>query len=194
METQEKTFDILRQENIWRLEQDLNGLILLKKRKESEDMRKMENIKYAISAIIGVFFSFFGILAVPLALLIPCNIIDYFTGLRAAKMRGEKITSEISINGIYKKVTMYILIFVGFGIDCMISYVTGTLHIEMAFPLLFAAIVASWLVINELISITENCEVIGVTIPILGPVLKYVKKKIETVTEIKEEDEKPEGE
>ena len=53
---------------------------------------------------------------------------------------------------------------------------------------------ASWLVINELISITENCEVIGVTIPVLGPVLKYVKKKIETVTEIKEEDEKPEGE
>lgn len=169
-------------------------LFYCKKRKESEDMRKMENIKYTISAIIGAFFSFFGILAVPLALLIPCNIIDYFTGLRAAKMRGEKITSEISINGIYKKVTMYILIFVGFGIDCMISYVTGTLHIEMAFPLLFAAIVASWLVINELISITENCEVIGVTIPVLGPVLKFVKKKIETVTEIKEEDEKPEGE
>ena len=81
---------------------------------------------------------------------------------------------------------MYILIFVGYGIDCMISYVSGTLHIEMAFPLLFAAIVASWLVINELISITENCEVIGVTIPVLGPILKFVKKKIETVTDIDE--------
>ena len=69
---------------------------------------------------------------------------------------------------IYKKVTMYILIFVGFGIDCMISYVTGTLHIELNFRSLFAAIVASWLVINELISITENCEVIGVTIPVLA--------------------------
>lgn len=160
-------------------------------------MKKMENIKYFISAVIGAFFSFFGILAVPLALLIPCNLIDYFTGLRAAKMRGEKITSEVSINGIYKKVTMYILIFVGFGIDSMISYVTGTLHIEMKFPLLFAAIVASWLVINELISITENCETIGVTIPILGPVLKFIKKKIETVTDVedeKEDKEKPEGE
>ena len=161
-------------------------------------MRKMENVKYVISAIVGAFFSFFGILAVPLALLIPCNLIDYFTGLWAAKIRGEKITSEISINGIYKKVTMYILIFVGFGIDCMISYVTGTLHIEMKFPLLFAAIVASWLVINELISITENCEVIGVTIPVLAPVLKYIKKKIETVTDVNpektENEDKPEGE
>lgn len=150
----------------------------------------MKNLDYIISAVVGAFFSFFGILAVPLALLIPCNLIDYFTGMTASKQRGEKITSAKSIDGIYKKVSMYILIFVGFGIDCMISYVTTTLHIEMKFPLLFAAMVASWLVINELISITENCEVIGVTIPVLGPVLKFIKKKIETAVEV----EKTEGE
>lgn len=155
-------------------------------------MKKMKNLNYIVSAVIGAFFSLFGVLAIPLALLIPCNLIDYFTGLRAAKMRGEKITSEVSINGIYKKVTMYILIFVGSGIDCMISYVTGTLHIEMAFPLLFSAIVASWLVVNELISITENCEVIGVTIPVLGPVLKFIKHKIEIVTDIEEDEEENE--
>lgn len=152
-------------------------------------MKKMKTIEYVVSAAVGAFFSFFGILAVPLALLIPCNIIDYFTGMMAAKMKGEKITSERSWKGIVKKVTMYILIFVGFGIDCMISYVTSTLHIEMAFPLLFAAIVASWLVINELISITENCEATGLTIPILSPVLQFVKKKIEAVTEVDSEGE-----
>ena len=146
----------------------------------------MKSLEYIISAAAGAFFSFFGVLAIPLALLIPCNLIDYFTGMAAAKMQGEKITSAKSWAGIIKKVTMYILIFVGYGIDCMISYVSGTLHIEMAFPLLFAAIVASWLVINELISITENCEVIGVTIPVLGPILKFVKKKIETLTDIDE--------
>lgn len=147
----------------------------------------MKYVNYVVSAITGAFFSFFGVLAIPLALLVPCNIIDYFTGMRAAKYRGEKITSKISIDGIYKKVTMYILIFVGYGIDCMISYVTATLHIEMKFPLLFAAMVASWLVINELISITENCEVTGLKIPILSPVLKFIKKKVENVVEIEEE-------
>ena len=147
-------------------------------------MKKMKYLDYIIGAVTGAFFSFFGILAVPLALLVPCNLIDYFTGMCASKHRGEKITSAKSIDGIYKKVTMYILIFVGFGIDCMISYVTSTLHIEMKFPLLFAAMVASWLVINELISITENCEVIGVTIPVLSPVLKFIKKKIETVVDM----------
>lgn len=153
----------------------------------------MKYLDHIMGIVIGAFCSFFGILAIPLALLVPCNIIDYFTGMRAAKQKGEKITSGRSIEGIYKKVTMYILIFVGYGIDCMISYVTGTLHIEMKFPLLFAAIVASWLVLNELISITENCEVIGMKIPVLNPVLKFIKKKIETVVDVEEtEDEKNE--
>ena len=80
---------------------------------------KAKSIEYVISAVAGAFFSFFGILAIPLALLIPCNIIDYFTGLAASKVNGEKITSHKSFAGIVKKVMMYILIFVGFGIDCM---------------------------------------------------------------------------
>ncbi|MBS6195498.1 MAG: phage holin family protein [Clostridiales bacterium] len=147
-------------------------------------MKKMKTFEYVISTAVGAFFSFFGVLAIPLALLIPCNIIDYFTGMAASKVHGDKITSHRSWIGIVKKITMYVLIFVGFGIDCMISYVTATLHVEMKFPLLFAAIVASWLVINELISITENCEAIGHTVPILGPVLKFVKKKIETTVEV----------
>lgn len=139
----------------------------------------MKYLNYYVSALVGAFFSFFGILAIPIALLVPCNIIDYFTGMHAAKLRGEKISSKVSIEGIYKKVSMYILIFVGFGIDCMISYVTSTLHIAMKFPMLFAAMVASWLVINELISITENVEETGVKIPILSPILRFIKKKIE---------------
>lgn len=150
-------------------------------------MKTGKTIEYVVSAAIGAFFSFFGVLAIPLALLVPCNIIDYFTGLAASKIQKVRITSDRSFAGIVKKVMMYILIFVGFGIDCMISYVTQTLHIELKLPFLFSAMVASWLVINELISITENCERAGITIPLLSPVLKFIKKKIETTAEIKEE-------
>ena len=146
-------------------------------------MRKLE---WFISSIIGTFFSFFLILSIPLALLVPCNLIDYFTGIAAAKIAGIKITSEISFKGITKKVTMYVLIFVGFGIDNMVNYATSTLHIDLVLPLLFSAIIASWLVINELISITENCEKIGIEIPLLAPILKFIKKKIEITVETKE--------
>lgn len=73
----------------------------------------MEKLKLLFSGIVGTFFSFFGILAIPLALLIPCNIIDYFTGMAASKFKGEKITSKKGYQGIVKKVSMYILIFLG---------------------------------------------------------------------------------
>ena len=147
----------------------------------------MKNLEYIISTILGAYFSFFGILAIPLLLLVPCNLIDYFTGLAASKIQGEKITSTKSFAGIVKKITMYVLIFVGFGIDCMIGYVTDTFHMQTPFPLLFSAIVASWLVMNELISITENCELIGLTIPILAPVLQFIKRQIEAAADIEDD-------
>lgn len=149
----------------------------------------MKKVEWFISSVVGAFFSFFGILAIPLALLVPCNLIDYFTGMAASKIEGKKIESRISFQGIVKKVTMYVLIFVGFGIDCMISYVTSTLHIDMVLPLLFSAIIASWLVINELISITENCEKIGVEIPLLAPVLRFIRNKIESTVDVENKEE-----
>lgn len=149
----------------------------------------MDKIKFTFSTFAGAFFSFFGILAIPLALLVPCNVIDYVTGMVAAKMKGEKINSRRGFQGIVKKVLMYVLIFVGFGLDCMISYVSQSLHIEMELPMICSAIIASWLVINELISITENCEVTGLTIPILAPILKFIKSKLEISMDVVKGDE-----
>lgn len=38
METQEKSFDRFRQENIWRYVQDLSGLIFMQKNKKKEEI------------------------------------------------------------------------------------------------------------------------------------------------------------
>ena len=84
----------------------------------------MKKIEWLASSVIGAFFSFFGILAIPLALLVPCNLIDYFTGIAASKVVGIKITSDISFKGIVKKVTwnrtvyyVYDRLLSGYGID-----------------------------------------------------------------------------
>lgn len=143
----------------------------------------MKHLNMLVSTIIGAFFSFFGVLAVPLLLLVPCNVIDYFTGITASKLQGIEIKSKISYQGIVKKITMYVLIFVGFTLDCLIGYVTNTLDINIHLPMLCSAIIASWLVINELISITENCEIIGTPIPFLAPILNMIKSKIEIVNQ-----------
>ena len=78
-------------------------------------------IKATVTVAFTTIFSFLGILATPIFLLLGCNIIDYITGLAAAAYRNpdalRPITSYKSIKGIAKKVCMYLLVIVGWMVD-----------------------------------------------------------------------------
>ena len=73
--------------------------------------------KIGITAILSAVFAWFGLVAVPFLLLASLNIIDYATGLVAAKYRSEKISSYRSFKGIAKKICMWLLIVVGGVLD-----------------------------------------------------------------------------
>lgn len=139
----------------------------------------METVKRTITTIIAVWFSFFGLLAVPLLLLPLCNVIDWITGIAASKIQEVKITSKVSYVGIAKKVSMYLLIIVGWILDCLIEYVMVNMSISLVLPNIVACFVAVWLILNELISITENVDVIGVSVPFLSPIMHLIKEKVE---------------
>ena len=47
----------------------------------------MDKVKATVIAALSVLMSWLGILAIPVLLLVGCNIIDYITGLMAAKFR-----------------------------------------------------------------------------------------------------------
>lgn len=51
----------------------------------------MERAKTIIVAIWSIIMSALGILAIPVMLLITCNIIDYATGLIASKFRNRRL-------------------------------------------------------------------------------------------------------
>lgn len=141
----------------------------------------MEKIKVFITALTSAFFSFFGLLAIPILLLVSSNVVDYATGLMATTSRKEKISSYKSIKGIIKKVSMYMLIIVGFIIDILIKYTIANLGIQLQFPTLVSCIVAIWLVCNELISILENLIDIGVEVPsFLKPLVEKIKNEVES--------------
>lgn len=141
----------------------------------------MEKIKVFITALTSAFFSFFGLLAIPILLLVSSNLVDYVTGLMATTSREEKISSYKSIKGIIKKVSMYMLIIVGFMIDTLIKYTIANLGIQLQFPTLVSCIVAIWLVCNELISILENLIDIGVEVPsFLKPLVEKIKNEVES--------------
>ena len=148
----------------------------------------MDKIKAVLTAVISALFGWLGILAVPVFLLVGCNIVDYITGLCAAKYRTEEISSYKGIRGIIKKVCMWLLIVVGWMIDILINYATQTVGLGITLPFVVATIVAAWLIVNEIISILENMVDIGAKIPpFLMPLVKNIKSKIEEKAGAEEE-------
>uniref|UniRef100_UPI00402A651C phage holin family protein n=1 Tax=[Lactobacillus] rogosae TaxID=706562 RepID=UPI00402A651C len=140
----------------------------------------MERAKTIIVAIWSIIMSALGILAIPVMLLITCNVIDYITGLIASKFRNQEIDSYKGIRGIAKKICMWLLVGVGVIVDQLLSYSADVAGITLPFTFLVACIVAVWLVCNEIISILENINDIGVTLPpFLQPIVKNLKKQVE---------------
>lgn len=148
----------------------------------------MDKVKATVIAVLSVLMSWLGILAIPVFLLVGCNLIDYATGLVAAKYRQDGgISSYKSIRGIFKKIGMWLLIIVGSFMDILIQYAVECIGLGLAVPFVVATVVAVWLVVNEIISILENLIDIGVKMPpFLMPVAKYIKKQVEDKTKLAE--------
>ena len=155
----------------------------------------MDKIKAFFITAFSALFSWLGVLAVPVFLLVGCNIIDYVTGLLAAKYRDEAVSSYKGIRGIIKKVCMWLLIGVGWMMDTLLKYTVTTVGLTVELPFIVATVVAVWLICNELISILENMIDIGVSIPpFLMPLVKRIKNQVEekTDTAVNEEDDQHE--
>lgn len=132
-----------------------------------------------------------GNLAIPVLLLITCNLIDYFTGIAASKFRKQQIDSYKGIRGIAKKICMWLLVGVGVIIDQLLSYSAKVVGITLPFTFLVACVVAIWLICNEIISILENINDIGVTLPpFLQPIVKNLKSQVEKKADIEEREDK----
>ena len=137
-------------------------------KKMNERMRKMKEqtiFKAITTAAMGVLHSIFGILAIPILLMVGSNVIDYITGLIASKYRQQPIESYKGFKGIAKKVCMWLLVAVGAIIDQLILFTSDTFGFDFKIKFLVAGIVAIWIICNEIISILENMIDIGVKIP-----------------------------
>lgn len=151
----------------------------------------MKNVKNWFIGIGTLLSSWLGILYVPMLVLILCNVIDYGTGLCAAKYRDETIKSYKSIRGIAKKVCMWLLVAVGAMLDWLLQYTAETVGIVIGLNFVVASIVAVWLIANEIISILENVRDIGAPLP---PFLMKIASNIKSQAEKKAESEEFENE
>ena len=144
----------------------------------------LKAIKAVCVTVFGLLSSWLGVLAVPVYVLVGCNVMDYTTGLAAAHRRGQKVSSYKGINGIAKKVCMWLLIAVGAVVDWLLLYAGDQLGVEMHLPMLVSSLTAVWLIVNEVISILENIGDTGVPLPgFLTKIVEGLKSKIESAEE-----------
>ncbi len=147
----------------------------------------MDRVKAVVVAIGSMLMSALGVLAIPVLLLVTCNVIDYATGLMASKYRQQILDSYKGIRGITKKVCMWLLVGVGVIVDQLLSYSADVAGITLPFTFLVACIVAVWLICNEIISILENINDIGVTLPpFLQPIVGNLKSQVEKKASIED--------
>lgn len=145
-------------------------------------------IKLIITAATGFLSSLLGILYIPVLLMVACNIIDYITGLAAAKYREQVWDSYKGMKGITKKICMWLLVVIGAIIDQLLKYAVAAIGYTLPITFLVACIVAIWIICNEIISILENIVAIGVPIPpFLHPIIKNLKNQVEKTAGITEE-------
>lgn len=144
----------------------------------------LKTAKAVCVAAFGLLSSWLGVLAIPVYVLVACNIMDYITGLAAAHRRNQKVSSYVGVLGIAKKVCMWLLIAVGAVVDWLLLYCGASLGFEIHLPMLAASLVAVWLICNEIISILENVGDIGVPLPgFLTKIIQGLKSKIEGAEE-----------
>lgn len=128
----------------------------------------------AVAAFFAGITALLGDLAIPIYILVGCNAIDYITGIMASRRRGERISSDIGIIGITKKVGQWLLVMIGWMLDVLIEHSVRKVMPEFQAPVIIAVFVAFWLIANEMLSILENVDDIGVPIPgFLRKVIKY---------------------
>lgn len=146
----------------------------------------MHNINRIKIVVVGVFTALtvrLGNLAVPLYLLVAFMILDYYSALRAAKFRKQKIDSNKGIRGIEKKVFMLILVLIGGLADIFIRYLIETIGLKIPLVTPIAIAVCLWLITNEVISLLENIkDILGDRMPdFLTKFFVNIKSKIKDI-------------
>ena len=134
-----------------------------------------------IGAIGGAWLTVFGDWTMAMTILCVCMALDYISGLVVAgvfhtsrKSAGGGLDSNVGWKGLARKVATLLIILVAHFVDMLL----GTQYIRDAVVIAFT--------VNEIISILENCALMGVRIP------KVLLKGIDILhQQAGEEDEKP---
>jgi toxin secretion/phage lysis holin len=115
-----------------------------------------------------------------IVLVAAAAVLDYVTGVLAAAKCG-RLSSGAGLRGIYKKLSLFCALALGFFLDAAIPVLAvHGLNKELTVSLPFGLIIAAWVVLNESLSVIENLSCCGLKLPgILSKMLKGLREKVE---------------
>lgn len=147
---------------------------------------KQKSIQFTLAGIAGLVGAYFEALFIPVILLAAFSVLDYITGMLRAWRRRE-LDSTIGKAGIVKKLGLFIMVGVGIGLDWVVVISTQYVGYDLPFKNVFSWILSFWLVLNEMISILENLQQLGVKVP--GFLVSRLKRTQETIEKKADSDE-----
>lgn len=138
-----------------------------------------ENVfKTTVAALTAAVAVYFNVLGLPLLALIVFMVVDYLTGMTGAYITGE-LSSKVGFRGIVKKLCYMCAVAVGVGTD----YICSTVVENVGFSTdvcFFGLLVTVWLMLNEMLSILENLDEIGVPVPdFIRKYTEHLKQSVE---------------
>lgn len=139
------------------------------------------NIAKILAVILGVICTFFKCYGAILGFVAFILLFDFATGLLKAKIIGEPITSKKGSAGFWKKFAEIMALMLGIFLDYFAPLVIKAgVSYKIPFPLPFGLIIGVYIVIVELISIIENLNECGVSLPpFLLNLLKGAEEQID---------------
>lgn len=146
------------------------------------------DFKFLLSLLLAALAAYLQQLLAPMIVLIAVMALDYVSGISAAWVN-RQLSSRIGIMGIVKKICYLLIVAVGMALDYLISLLGARFGVQLDNTYFVGLLVIVWLIINELISILENCDEMGLPVPaFIGALLRRLKRHTE---EIGGEDEHP---
>lgn len=152
----------------------------------------MKNILYTVqaaaSAVVAWLLARMGLLFYAVCILAGAMVLDYLTGMLAAKREAIKHpddpsygwSSKKGAEGIIKKVGYLCITAVAMIVDYVILNVAAQIGVTIQVKAFFGLLVAVWYILNELLSIIENAGRMGAPVPEwLSKYITVLKNKID---------------
>ena len=139
-------------------------------------------IQVLFAAALGALAAYFNVLLIPLCVMVAVMLLDYISGMAAAWSQ-KTLNSRCGVIGIVKKVGYIALVAVGMAVDYLITSALLKVGISLQINYCFGLMVTIWLIINELISILENLDHLGIPLPkFLVKMVNRLKDNVNNVT------------